>query len=540
MKRLLAIFICLIMVISCTSVSSAVYKGELIDSSLDVSVCNFYAKVMRTDGYFSSDQSPDIDIIMSILNGVLERGYTKYLLEDEVTGVFYYEIPANLFEAEALKCFANKDAVIKTLRSSEYYGENDEGLCYRYERYSVRRVSVNGVDPEASIYSYKSLGNGKYEVYCFAVLYPYTPAAGEVEMMDYLYIPYGTAEKTPAGMVTNNLVLKYVPAKICGAFKCTVLDKGDTFAYASFENMSVTEVSKVKGATKFDTFFSTKVMRYVDLASRVYVDIKHETFGTNDIYVLLKKLKGDPEYADLTKRLGSDQAVVTEVVATSGGNPLKYKNPVEIVFQFIGTPSDTFAVYKVDKDLSLTKLKSYSVDETKTDKVYTCWVHAEISGDGVYAIGKDLPEIEYETEEETTTKAPVKEPIETSHKEAVETKDAPKETSKPVSKPKPVATVDVTEKAEPVVTETGLEETETEITTDAETTGEETVTTAAEPLTEPVDVAVEQTETDTESLNENGDAEGGNKTVIVVVSVIAAIAVLAVIAVVIIKKRRSK
>ena len=123
--------------------------------------------------------------------------YDWYEVENEYTyngevhtyTVRYYAIPADAYEAEALKHFNISD--INTLRNDEIHSP-----VYNAETNTYDMPDAGGLGDSItySMKGYKDLGNGKYEVYGYTVEQAYDKPDGAILGVDYIIMPdYGNA-----------------------------------------------------------------------------------------------------------------------------------------------------------------------------------------------------------------------------------------------------------------------------------------------------------------------------------------------------------
>lgn len=123
--------------------------------------------------------------------------YDWYEVENEYTyngevhtyTVRYYAIPADAYEAEALKHFNISD--INTLRNDEIHSP-----VYNAETSTYDMPDAGGLGDSItySMKGYKDLGDGKYEVYGYTVEQAYDKPEGAILGVDYIIMPdYGNA-----------------------------------------------------------------------------------------------------------------------------------------------------------------------------------------------------------------------------------------------------------------------------------------------------------------------------------------------------------
>ncbi len=154
--------------------------------------------------------------------------YDWYEVENEYTyngevhtyTVRYYAIPADAYEAEALKHFNISD--INTLRNDETHSP-----VYNAETNTYDMPDAGGLGDSItySMRGYKDLGNGKYEVYGYTVEQAYEKPEGAVLDVDYIIMPdYGNA------------------AEIRDRLRITIEFNGTDVKFISWETITIDEM----------------------------------------------------------------------------------------------------------------------------------------------------------------------------------------------------------------------------------------------------------------------------------------------------------
>ena len=149
----------------------------------------------------------------------VENEYT-YNGEVHTYTVRYYAIPADAYEAEALKHFNISD--INTLRND---GIHSPVYNAETNTYDMPEAGGLGDSITYSMKGYKDLGNGKYEVYGYTVEQAYEKPDDAVEGVDYIIMPdYGNA------------------AEIRDCLRITIEFNGTDVKFISWETITVDEM----------------------------------------------------------------------------------------------------------------------------------------------------------------------------------------------------------------------------------------------------------------------------------------------------------
>ena len=130
----------------------------------------------------------------------------------------YYAIPADVYEAQALKLFNISD--ISILRNDI---DNDPKYNAETHTYDMPDAGGMGDSITYATKGYKSLGNGKYEVYGYTVEQAYEKPEGAVVGVDYI--------------MHNDY-----PAEIVDCLKVTIEYNGTDVKFISWETITIDEI----------------------------------------------------------------------------------------------------------------------------------------------------------------------------------------------------------------------------------------------------------------------------------------------------------
>ena len=226
MKRIVSFLLCIVMVCSIFAVN--VSAGENHFAKFDAEVeklwfavvfgggeDNIYEFTPRqikwvTDYKIDRTQYASYDKLIEYSYGDTYYSYT----------IRYYQIPADVYEAQALKLFNISD--INILRN-----DVDNDPIYNAETHTYDMPDAGGMGDSITYVTkgYKDIGNGKYEVYGYTADQAYEKQDGAILGVDYIIMPgYGNA------------------AEIIKCLRITVEYNGADVKFLSWETITLEEM----------------------------------------------------------------------------------------------------------------------------------------------------------------------------------------------------------------------------------------------------------------------------------------------------------
>ncbi len=222
MKRIISLVMCIVMLCSMFAVTAN--AAENYFDTFDSEIHKLWFSVVFND---SEDNIYDFlpKHVKWYTNYKIDMyqfdSYEKEFVYDTYSYTMrYYAIPADVYEAEALKHFNISD--INALRNDTY-----SDPVYNAETNTYDMPDAGGMGDSITYVTkgYKDLGNGKYEVYGYTVEQAYDKPDGAVEGVDYIVIPeYGNA------------------AEILKCLKVTIEYNGTDVKFISWETITLNEV----------------------------------------------------------------------------------------------------------------------------------------------------------------------------------------------------------------------------------------------------------------------------------------------------------
>ncbi len=225
MKRIISFLLCIVMVCSIFAVN--VSAGENYYDKFDSEIMKLWWSVAYSGEDDIYEFSPK-HIKWYTLYKINIYDYDSYEIEKEYSygsdiytyTITYYQIPADVFEAQALKHFNISD--INTLRN-----DKDHEPCYNAETNTYDMPDAGGFGDSVTYVTkgYKDLGNGKYEVYGYTVEQAYDKPDDAVEGVDYIIKPDSD-----------------YPVEILESLRITVEYNENDVKFLSWEKITVSEV----------------------------------------------------------------------------------------------------------------------------------------------------------------------------------------------------------------------------------------------------------------------------------------------------------
>ena len=195
MKRIISLLMCVVMVFSMFTVS--VNAADNHFATFDSEVMKLWFAVVFGGGEDNIYEFTPLQIKW-VTNFKIDatkfdsyEELVEYTYGDKTYSytIIHYQIPADVYESEALKHFNISD--INTLRNDTYTSPVYNAEAHIYD------MPDGGGMGDSITYStkgYKDLGNGKYEVYGYTVEQAYEVPDGAVLGVDYIIMPeYGNA-----------------------------------------------------------------------------------------------------------------------------------------------------------------------------------------------------------------------------------------------------------------------------------------------------------------------------------------------------------
>ena len=338
MKRIVAFLLCIVMVCSMFAVNAS--AAENYYDKFDSEIMKLWWSVAYSGEDNIYEFSPK-HIKWYTLYKINIYDYNSYEIEKEYSygsdiytyTITYYQIPADVFESQALKHFNISD--INTLRN-----DKDHEPCYNAETNTYDMPDAGGFGDSVTYVTkgYKDLGNGKYEVYGYTVEQAYDKPDGAVEGVDYIIKPDSD-----------------YPVEILDCLKITVEYNGYEVKFLSWEKITVGEVPA----------YSELVFSCAHIPSAWITDKKATVYKAGSKHKECTKCRETLETAKI-KQLKCSKPKLKEIENTEDG--------VKITWGKV-SGADKYVVYRKTgsgsyKEIGTTKKTSYTDKKAKSGKKY--------------------------------------------------------------------------------------------------------------------------------------------------------------------------
>lgn len=225
MKRIISLLMCIVLVCSMFTVTVnatenyfATFHSEIqklwfavVFGGGENNIYEFTPRQIKwvTDYKIDRNQYDSYDKLIEYSYGDTTYSYT----------LRYYAIPADVYEAQALKLFNISD--ISILRNDV---DNDPKYNAETHTYDMPDAGGMGDSITYATKGYKAIGDGKYEVYGYTVEQAYEKPDGAILGVDYIIMPYGNA------------------AEILKCLRITVEYNGTDVKFLSWETITLEEI----------------------------------------------------------------------------------------------------------------------------------------------------------------------------------------------------------------------------------------------------------------------------------------------------------
>lgn len=329
----------------------------------------FYGEFMN--GFFEEGSSPPADAIDYFIQGDVMSDFDKYRVEGEDDYFYYYEIPADKYEALVFRYFGKTDAVIEELHSSNLYKTDKDAPYY----YIVIGGGFGGPLPSYEFQGYRMSGDGFFETWAYLAqsveeiwneetqeyeYKDYTPSETDVEGVDYIYIQsyvYDYDEVTE----TLKSGYTYCPAKIVGAVSSLVTYDSDNVMMYSYEK---TDADSMPASDELILIGTKKETVYVGDA---YMDVDINTFELGTEVKGYEITEGEI-YDKATTALENvtENFAVYEFNATKDGAAVQPKEDITVTFDIPYGLSTNIEIYYIAEDGTAEKLDTVIDFENRT------------------------------------------------------------------------------------------------------------------------------------------------------------------------------
>ena len=225
MKRIISLLMCIVLVCSMLTVTVnatenyfATFHSEIqklwfavVFGGGENNIYEFTPRQIKwvTDYKIDRNQYNSYDKLIEYSYGDTTYSYT----------LRYYAIPADVYEAQALKLFNISD--ISILRNDV---DNDPKYNAETHTYDMPDAGGMGDSIAYATKGYKAIGDGKYEVYGYTVEQAYEVPEGAILGIDYIIMPYGNA------------------AEIVKCLRVTIEYNGADVKFLSWETIALEEI----------------------------------------------------------------------------------------------------------------------------------------------------------------------------------------------------------------------------------------------------------------------------------------------------------
>ncbi|MBQ8914887.1 MAG: hypothetical protein IJ046_01760 [Clostridia bacterium] len=369
MKKLIAVILTLACAFGLCAVPASAFDEEemLIISAIDMEVGEYYCTAALTDGFFAEGESPSMTAILYHVEGYLYFGYEDYLVDEEN---LIFELPAEEFEALVYSEFTESAAIAETLHASENYKTDKDAPYY------LVQISEGYFDttPTASIFGYEDLGNGVYVAYSYLTETEmgyepeYTPEEGDVEGVDYVYMPAVWSESLMGDGIFGDepmnfdISMGYVPAKLCGVLRSVVAFDGETYT-ATLSACEILEPESYPAEGDIESVENgggEELESVVAMLLGAYVSLDDGALERGTVVTTTSIVTGEEYDAVAEALLGiSEEFMVYNIEAEKGGEKAE-ANGVSATFAvaFELSEGERAALYLVGEDGSLTELEA--------------------------------------------------------------------------------------------------------------------------------------------------------------------------------------